>query len=53
MKYKKIKKVCPCGAPSVPGLIPGVALCQRHYNALMFGTGQAHMDAVCLLKQQQ
>ena len=30
-------KLCQCGAKSVPGLVSSVALCQRHYNALMFG----------------
>lgn len=47
------KKVCPCGVKSVPGLICGVALCQKHYNALMFGTGQDHITAVQLLNQQK
>lgn len=47
------KKVCPCGVKSVPGLIRGIALCQKHYNALMFGAGQDHITAVQLLNQQK
>jgi hypothetical protein len=31
------KKICPCGLKSIPGLIASVALCQKHYNDLMFG----------------
>lgn len=40
------KKKCPCGKPSVPGLISSISLCQRHYNGLMFGTGKEHSEAL-------
>lgn len=44
-------KLCQCGAKSVPGLVSGVALCQRHYNALMFGDPKSaeHLEAVTLM----
>lgn len=31
------RKVCHCGKASVPGLRPGTALCQYHFNAHMWG----------------
>jgi len=46
------KKTCPCGKISVPGLITGVALCQEHYNALMFAVGPEHRAAVHILSTQ-
>lgn len=30
-------KLCYCGEKSVPGLVPGVALCQYHFTARMHG----------------
>ena len=46
-------KMCPCGKRSVPGLISSVALCQRHYNALMFGSGEEHREGVALLQKSK
>ena len=43
------KKICPCGEKSLPGLITGVALCQKHYNGLMFGSGKEHQEALNML----
>lgn len=31
------KKNCYCGRPSIPGLKPGAAVCQYHYNVGQFG----------------
>lgn len=39
------KKTCPCGLPSIPGLIASVSLCQKHYNDLMFGDIRGDHDA--------
>ena len=34
-------KLCGCKqAKSVPGLVKGVGLCQKHYNMLMFGNSE-------------
>ena len=30
-----------------------VALCQRHYNALMFGSGEEHREGVALLQKSK
>ena len=49
MKHKQ----CPCGQPSVPGLISSVALCQKHYNALMFGSGKEHTEAISILHKSK
>ena len=48
------KKTCPCGKISVPGLTTGVALCQEHYNALMFAAIAApeHRAAAHILSTQ-
>ena len=46
-------KMCPCGKRSVPGLTPSVALCQKHYNDLMFGQGKAHQEAVAMLNKSK
>ena len=46
-------KTCPCGKKSVPGLIASVALCQKHYNALMFGTDEEHQEAVAMLQKSK
>lgn len=32
-----MKKICKCGKRSIPGLVPGVALCQYHYNVYAYG----------------
>lgn len=50
-KVKKVK-MCPCGQRSVPGLVKGVALCQKHYNALMFGSGDDHIESRILYNEQ-
>lgn len=50
-KVKKVK-MCPCGQRSVPGLVKGVALCQKHYDALMFGSGDGHNEAHILYNKQ-
>ena len=50
-KAKKVK-MCPCGKRSVPGLIKGIALCQKHYAALMFGSGDDHIEARILYNKQ-
>jgi hypothetical protein len=34
---KRRKKICQCGLPSLPGLMPGVALCQYHYTVKVYG----------------
>jgi hypothetical protein len=47
------KAPCPCGKKTIPGLISSVSLCQEHYNALMFGTGEAHKEAVIMLRRSQ
>ena len=47
------QKICPCGKPSVPGLVKGVALCQEHFTALMYKTGPEHAAAVKLLDSQK
>jgi hypothetical protein len=39
------KAPCPCGEKTIPGLIPSVSLCQKHYDALMFGTEFEHAEA--------
>lgn len=35
------KKVCYCGASSLPGLVKGVALCAYHYAERMWGKAWA------------
>ena len=50
-KVKKVK-MCPCGLRSVPGLVKGIALCQKHYNALMFGSGESHNEARAIYSKQ-
>ena len=50
-KLKKVK-VCPCGQKSIPGLVKGIALCQKHYNALMFGSGVDHNEALVIYSKQ-
>ena len=50
-KVKKVK-MCPCGQRSVPGLVKGIALCQKHYNALMFGSGDDHNEARMIYNRQ-
>lgn len=35
------RKVCRCGKPSIPGLKQGIALCQYHFNARMWGKAWA------------
>ncbi len=48
------RKVCPCGAKSVPGLISSVALCQAHFNGIFYPkTGAEHQEAVTMLKCSQ
>ena len=47
------KNDCPCGKKTIPGLISSVSLCQEHYNALMFSTGDAHREAVKMLRISQ
>ena len=51
VKVKKVK-MCPCGQRSVPGLVKGIALCQKHYNALMFGSGESHSEARAIYYKQ-
>ena len=51
IKFKKVK-LCPCGQRSVPGLVKGIALCQKHYNALMFGSGDDHNEARMIYNKQ-
>lgn len=50
-----MKKICPCGAKSVPGLLRSIALCQKHYNGLMFAAAESaeHKDAVAMLNRQK
>ena len=48
-----MKKMCPCGCKSVPGLIRWVALCQKHYNGLMFKSGSEHSEALSMLRKSQ
>lgn len=31
------RKICKCGLKSVPGLVPGVALCQYHFTKKIWG----------------
>lgn len=50
-KLKKVKR-CPCGQKSIPGLVKGIALCQKHYNALMFGSGVDHDEARVIYRKQ-
>ena len=50
-KVKKVK-MCPCGQKSIPGLVKGIALCQKHYNALMFGSGVYHDEARVIYSKQ-
>ena len=50
-KVKKVK-MCPCGQRSIPGLVKGIALCQKHYNALMFGSGEDHNEACAIYNEQ-
>ena len=50
-KVKKVK-MCPCGQRSIPGLVKGIALCQKHYNALMFGSGVDHDGARVIYSKQ-
>ena len=54
MKALQVKKVkmCPCGQKSIPGLVRGIALCQKHYNALMFGSGADHDEARAIYRKQ-
>lgn len=51
MSVKKVK-MCPCGQRSVPGLVNSVALCQKHYDALMFGSGENHKEARAIYYKQ-
>lgn len=51
MSVKKVK-MCPCGQRSVPGLVKGIALCQKHYNDLMFGSGKCHKEARAIYYKQ-
>ena len=51
IKVKKVK-MCPCGQRSIPGLVKGIALCQKHYNALMFGSGESHNEARAIYSKQ-
>lgn len=46
-----MKKVCPCGEKSIPGLINNVSLCQKHYNYLMFDAWETdtHKEGVLML----
>lgn len=48
------RKVCPCGAKSVPGLKPGIALCQEHFNGLFHAPigSKGHSEAVRTLHKQ-
>ena len=50
-KLKKVK-MCPCGQKSIPGLVKGIALCQKHYNALMFGSVVDHDEARVIYSKQ-
>ena len=50
-KVKKVK-MCPCGQRSIPGLVEWIALCQKHYNALMFGSGESHNEARAIYNKQ-
>ena len=50
-KVKKVK-MCPCGKRSVPGLVKGIALCQKHYDALMFGSGDDRNEAHTIYNKQ-
>lgn len=50
-KVKKVK-MCPCGQRSVPGLVKSIALCQKHYNALMFGSGEDYNEARMIYNKQ-
>jgi hypothetical protein len=50
MKKGQSKKICHCGKRSIPGLISGVALCQYHYDCLMFGKEWADK---CLAQELQ
>ena len=45
-------KTCACGQPSVPGLISSVALCQKHFNDLLYGdwTSPEHKEAVAVMR---
>ena len=52
MSIKKSKKMCPCGERSVPGLVKGIALCQKYYNDLMFGSGESHSEARAIYYKQ-
>lgn len=49
------RKTCPCGEKSIPGLIKSVALCQKHYNGLMFSdrSSNEHKEAVSMLRESQ
>ena len=51
MSVKKVK-MCPCGQRSIPGLVKGVALCQKHYSDLMFGSGEDHKEARVIYYKQ-
>ena len=51
MSVKKVK-MCPCGQRSVSGLVKGIALCQKHYNALMFGSGYDHNESRIIYNKQ-
>ena len=51
MSVKKVK-MCPCGQSSIPGLVKGVALCQKHYSDLMFGSGDDHKKARVIYYKQ-
>lgn len=47
------RKLCPCGEKSLPGFISSVALCQKHYNQLMFGNEQEHKEGQTMLRMSQ
>ena len=51
MSVKKVK-MCPCGQRSIPGLVKGIALCQKHYNDLMFGSGEEYKEARVIYYKQ-
>ena len=51
---KTTRKVCHCGVKSVPGLKPGIALCQEHFNGLFHAStdSKEHSEAVTTLHKQ-
>lgn len=44
-------KMCHCGNKSVPGLLASVALCQKHFDGLMYGMDEDYREALRMLRR--